>query len=69
MWESYFVLKVHTSFNQHMSILAPYMTEMQQAELRSEWALMNNNADHEVIVKKLNDLAASKGIALKNPIY
>jgi hypothetical protein len=69
-WGDYFVSKACTSFSQHLAVLAPYMTDMERKELESQWALMKNRADHEVIVKKLTDLATSKGITLpKNPVY
>lgn len=69
-WTCAFVLRTNTSFNQHMAVLAPYMSETERVELRSEWALMKNKSEHDVIIKKLNDLASSKGITLpKNPIY
>lgn len=63
-------LKLITSFNQHMRIVAPYVSEQAEEELYSQWSLMNKAEDYTTVYEKLNSIASRNNITLpENKIY
>jgi uncharacterized membrane protein YfcA len=57
-------LQMNTSFEQRINVLAPYITEQQEKELRSSWALMQRRIDYEKINKTMNFFSQQYDIEL-----
>jgi hypothetical protein len=63
-----FQLRVITSFKQHMTAIAPYISDAQTKQLYSEWTQMRNKADYLRIYAKLEPIAQQNNIRLPENI-
>ena len=52
-------LRVLSSFEQHMTVVSPYIDEIDMKKLRSDFALMKSKADYDHIVNRLNNILSS----------
>ena len=69
-WTTWFQLQRLTSFNQHLAILAPFIDNQREEELRSKWALMKGRKDYEAIVVDILSIAEENGVGIPdNPSY
>jgi hypothetical protein len=59
-----FQLRVVSSFKQHMTTIAPYITEQRAKELYSQWTQMRNQQDYQRIYRELNRIAADNHVVL-----
>src|SRR6266404_7598212 len=48
-WNAWFQLRIITSFNQHLTIVQPYISQQEAAMLRSRFARMRNEQDYRAI--------------------
>jgi hypothetical protein len=65
-----FPLRITSSFNQHLAAIAPYVTEQEIKELRSQWTQMMCEDDYHIICNNLNRIASDNKIRLpKNLLY
>jgi hypothetical protein len=63
-------LSIITSFQQHIRILAPYLSDWQTEEIISKWSQMKGQEDYDNIYKDLNQKAKENKIILPpNKIY
>ena len=70
LWSDLFQLRVVTSFQQHMTAIAPFITDQQAKQFRSRWTQMRTKGDYDVIYRDLQKIADSNGIRLPpNYIY
>jgi hypothetical protein len=70
LWSGWFQLKVTSSFRQHMTALAPYLTDQEDKLIRSQWSQMRSRHDYDAIYSRLNDVAAKNNVKLpQNPVY
>lgn len=67
---NYIQLSVISSFKQHVRILAPYISDLEEEKFISEWSLMNSKGDYQQIYRRLNIIASANKIQLpENKIY
>ena len=57
-------IQLNTSFKQRLNALLPYISEQEEEELRSMWAMMGNRQDYVDITNKMDSIAAEKGIRI-----
>jgi len=57
-------LKLNTSFQQKMTILAPYMSDLEEEHLRGKWASMKNRGDYRIICDTIDQCAHKNDIKL-----
>lgn len=70
LWTQSFCSSITTSFKQHMHTVAPYLSEIEEEEIWSQWTLMKNQGDYKKIYKRLTNIAKKNGIELpKNRAY
>jgi hypothetical protein len=70
LWTMFFQYEVVTSYNQHIKILAPYMSTGQQTLFHSEFASIQTEDDYKKLYLKLNSVAKNNNITLpENPSY
>ncbi len=63
-------LSLISSFQQHLRIIAPYVTEQEEEELVSQWSLMRTKEDFQAVSKKLAEVAKVNRVSLpENRIY
>jgi hypothetical protein len=62
LYNVYFQMQITTSFRQHTTAIAPYVSDQDMKLLLSRWTQMRTEADYQVIYRDL------KGIADKNHI-
>lgn len=69
-WSLLYQYQIVTSFNQHMKILSPYLSEEQEEILISEYSCMSSEKDYDALYSKLDTVASKHNITLpKNPSY
>ena len=69
-WGTWFQFKLVTSFEQHITAVAPYLSEHDEKVLKSRWTQMKNRKDYEKIYEDLRQIAATNNISLPdNLIY
>jgi len=56
--------KITLDFNQLTEILSPYLTEQQEEEYVSRWALMKNRAEYLSIISDFEMVASQNNILL-----
>ncbi len=56
------------SFQQRMTVLAPYITEQQEEEVRAKWAMMKDRDDYLAVNQILEQLASQHNIVLPENI-
>jgi hypothetical protein len=61
-------LQLNASFNQRVTVLAPYIDLHQEKLLKSKWALMESRKDYEEVSVYLEKLAKSKNVKLPRPL-
>jgi hypothetical protein len=67
---NYIQLSLVSSFEQHMRVLAPYMSDQRYKLFLSEWSRMTDETDYVKIYSELNAIAAENKIVLpENKIY
>lgn len=64
LFSDYADLELNTSFSQRATIIAPYLSEQEEKELKAMWAYMKNRAGYENINKKLDYYAQKNNIKL-----
>jgi len=57
-------MQLNTCFRQRLTVVAPFVSEGEEKELRAMWASMKNRGDYERINTKLEEIARSHQIAL-----
>jgi hypothetical protein len=61
-------LQLTTTFEQRVSILAPYLSEQQEEVLYASWAMMTTRSDYEAIIGETQILADQYNIELPRPL-
>ena len=64
LWSNLFQFRIVTSFQQHMTAIAPFITDQQAKQFRSRWTQMRTKGDYDVIYRDLQKIADSNGIRL-----
>jgi hypothetical protein len=64
---NYAQLQLTAGFQQHMRILAPYISAQQERELISQWSLMSGQKDYDRLYEALNKIAREHQIVLPTP--
>jgi hypothetical protein len=64
LWSVLFQFRIVTSFQQHMTAIAPFITDQQAKQFRSRWTQMRTKGDYDVIYRDLQKIADSNGIRL-----
>lgn len=68
--DSHLRLKTQSSFNQHMAILAPEISDMEYKRIRADWASMKSRSDFMRLREKVEGLAKSRNLVLpSNKLY
>lgn len=62
-------MQLNASFYQRLDALGPYITDQEERQLRSSWALMENRAQYNQINTKLEDFASTAKIRIPEPLY
>jgi hypothetical protein len=62
-------LQLNTSFSQRLDALSPYISDQEQRQLRSAWALMKNREDYEKINKQIEEFAGRSHLEIPPPLY
>lgn len=66
----YIQLKTISSFQQHMRIIAPYISEGEEKIIFSQWSLMKSHSDYESVYAIIRSKAKEHNIVLpENTIY
>jgi hypothetical protein len=66
LWSSRFNMITTASFQQHLHIISPYLTENEEKLIWSQWAQMKSRADYLRIYERLNDVATKNNLSLPN---
>ncbi len=61
-------LKLNTSFQQRLKIIAPKITELEMKELEAAWASMLSRSDYESLMSRLELMAQDRGITFPPPL-
>ena len=70
LYNAMFQLRVTTSFNQHIVLLAPYISDQEAKLLRSRWTQMKSEQDFETLYRDLNKIAKTNEVVLpENKVY
>lgn len=64
MFHSYIVFQTTASFNQRLSAISPYISDQEEEELASQWALMVSRSDYENINHRLESFASKNNKSL-----
>lgn len=62
--ETFVVVQLNTSFNQRINALSPYISELTEKKLKSEWALMKTVEDFQKIDSQIITLGSNAKIEL-----
>lgn len=67
---SYLKLKTISTFDQHIIVLKPHISEKKVDILKADFASMRNRHDYKKLIKEINELAESVNIKLpQNKLY
>lgn len=67
---NYVQLRTISSFQQHMKVIAPYISESEEKMIYSRWSLMKSHADYEAIYSVIRSTAKDHNVVLpENKIY
>lgn len=70
MWSYQFQYKIVTSFDQHLRILTPFMSDRERVKIVSDFSRMTSESDYKNVYAALNGVAAENKITLpENPSY
>ncbi len=70
LYSTMFQLRITTSFNQHIVLLAPYISDQEAKLLRSRWTQIKSEQDFTALYRDLNKIGKSIGVILpENKIY
>ena len=61
--------QLNASFYQRLDALGPYMSDQEERQLRSSWALMENRAQYNQINSHLEEFAPKAKIKIPEPLY
>lgn len=64
LYNTFFQIRIITSFNQHLAAVAPFISDQDAKVLRSQWTQMKTKRDYDAIYLKLAQVANSNGIIL-----
>jgi hypothetical protein len=65
-----FQSRIISSFNQHLTAIAPYVTDQEARALRSRWTQMQSENDYRVIYADLERIAANNHVRLpENKVF
>jgi len=68
--DSYLRLKISTTFNQHLTILAPHISDKEYKELKANYALMKSERDYLRLREKMECIAQENKLELPiNRLY
>ena len=68
--DCYIRLKISSTFRQHMTVIAPTISEQEYKEFFSSFALIENKADYDALTNSLEEVAQKNGLKLpKNKLY
>lgn len=66
----YVRLQTTSTFNQHITILGPHITDLERRELLAQFASMKSKEDFDRLAKRMHDLASQFSLELpKNRLY
>jgi hypothetical protein len=68
LYSMMFQMRVVSSFKQHMTTIAPYITEQRAKELYSQWTQMRSEEDYQRIYRELNRIADENHVVLPENI-
>ncbi len=57
-------VEMNTSFNQRLTIIAPYITEQEEEQIRADWASMETRLHYAAINSKIESIAIQNKITL-----
>ncbi|PPC76965.1 hypothetical protein C4K68_12685 [Pokkaliibacter plantistimulans] len=70
MWTMMFQYEVVTSFDQHIKIVTPYISEKEKQFIVSKFSMMNGESDFKSVYAELDKIASENKLVLpKNKIY
>lgn len=70
MWSYQFQYKIVTSFDQHLRILAPFMSDRDKLKIVSDFSRMKSESDYKSVYSVLGGVAAENNVTLpENPSY
>ena len=64
------IVKINTSFNQRLTVLAPAITDGEYKTLKARWASMQSKADYDALTTAMEKRAAELNVTLppvRNP--
>lgn len=64
MFSYQFQYKIVTSFDQHLRILTPYMSDRERVKIVSDFSRMTSESDYKNVYAVLNEVAAENKITL-----
>ena len=64
IFKAYADLQLNTSFNQRLTVIAPYIEAQKEEELKSKWASMKTRKDYENINLNMENIAKSANVIL-----
>ena len=64
----YYDIQLNTSFKQRLAVLSPQITDVEEKELKANWAKMKSRKDYERINKIMGSLAATHNTELPEPL-
>lgn len=65
----YVDLQLNSSFSQRLDALGPYIEQIEERRLKSEWALMKDRNDYEKINERMDAFAKRASIQIPPPLY
>ncbi|MEM6247405.1 hypothetical protein [Shewanella vaxholmensis] len=70
MWTMMFQYEVVTSFDQHIKIVTPYISEKEKQIIVSKFSMMNGESDFKSLYAELDKIASENKLVLpKNKTY
>lgn len=64
LFKAYADLQLNTSFNQRLTVIAPYIETQKEEELKSSWASMKTRKDFDELNNTIENIAKSSNVKL-----
>ena len=64
LYNTFFQIRIVTSFNQHLTAVAPFISDDDEERIRSRWTQMSTKSDYDAIYAELRAIAETHGIKL-----